>query len=230
MSAIFTDIATPFAVAVEHVTQVEFDAAGATHWLTVEEQARYDELKLNAVAKRSRQWLLGRYAAKVACRRWLQGRGVEVSEWQSIQISNAENGMPHLTIHGSDNPPTLSIAHSGEEAIAAVADPGNQIGVDIENRTLHSELHALSKRICNETEYQRWFAGIAGTKLPERFRQLWLAKEATAKCTGRGLRWRPGAFEVMQLSEREALVVHGDEQYVVHYENRRMAFAATAWC
>ena len=228
MSAVFTDIDVPFALAVEHVTQVEFDAAGLSHWLTVEEQARYDELKLKAVAKRSRQWLLGRYAAKVACRRWLQGQGLEVSEWRAIQVGNTENGMPRLTIHGSDNSPTLGIAHSGEEAIAAVADPGNQVGVDIENRILHSELHALSKRICNETEYQRWFTGLAVEMLSERFRQLWLAKEATAKCTGKGLQWRPGTFEVVRLSEREAIVLHGDEQYVVHYENRRIAFASRA--
>jgi phosphopantetheinyl transferase len=229
MNAIFTEHDAPFSLAAELVTQTEFNALQLNEWLTDAEQTRYDELQHNAVVKRCRQWLLGRYAAKCACRRWLEEQGKDIVEWCDIQVSNSETGMPFLTIQGIENPPTLSIAHSGEVAIAAVAAPGNPIGVDIESRTPHTDLHALAKRITSEIEYQRWFADIKEAELPKLFHQLWLAKEATAKCTGRGLQWQPGTFDVLQLNEKDAEVSYGKARYAIHYENRGTAFSALAW-
>lgn len=228
MSAIFSDVAAPFPLVAEYVTQSEFDATVLTDWLTDDEQRRYVELQATAVAKRSRQWLLGRYAAKMACRRWLKEQGRPIATWCDIQIGNSESGMPFITIKGLGTEPAISIAHSGNEAIAAITAPGNPIGVDIENRPLHTDLHALAKRISSEAEFQRWFATITVDELSERFRTLWLAKEATAKCTGKGLQWRPGMFEVVALDRDTAEVSYGDKSYAVDITRTVGGMAAIA--
>lgn len=228
MSAIFTDIDLPFMLAVECHIQTEFEAAVLSDWLTDEEQTRYLELQATAVAKRSRQWLLGRYAAKAACRRWLKEQGMPVVGWRDIQLGNNQFGMPFITIQGIEKVPTISIAHSGNEAIAAIAAPGHPVGVDIESRPPHTDLRALAKRISSESEFNRWFAAIEGEELAERFRYLWLAKEATAKCTGKGLQWQPGMFEVMELGENSAEVSHGDRHYAVYLSRTTEGMAALA--
>lgn len=219
MSAIFVDADVPFPLTIEYVSQANFDAAGMANWLTHDEQERFAELQSNAVTKRSRQWLLGRYAAKLACRRWLEERGMSVTEWTDIQINNTANGMPRLAIKNIKESPTLSIAHSGDEAIAAVAEPGCRIGVDIESNTPRANLKALAKRICSESERSRWFNGVEHGALTERFTQLWLAKEAVAKSTGEGLRWKPGMFEVVDLSATTAHVQHNGCRFVVCFES-----------
>lgn len=219
MSAIFTDIDVPFALAVEHVTLAEFEAAGFQQWLAEAERIRFEELKTHAVAKRCRQWLLGRYAAKVACRRWLEGQGKPVVDWQAIQISNDPNGMPKFQLDGMKDSPALSIAHSGDEAVAAVAAPGNPIGIDIETGVARSNLPELAKRISSEQEYLQWFADATEDELAERFLQLWLAKEATAKCTGMGLQWRLATFEVRKIGHFELTVAHDGNDYTVYLSN-----------
>lgn len=219
MSAIFTEIEIPFALAVEHASRDEFEAVGLSHWLAEGERLHYQELEKNAVAKRCRQWLLGRYAGKVACRRWLEEQGMQVVDWQAIQISNDSNGMPQLYLDGMNEPPAISIAHTGDEAIAVVAAPGNSVGIDIETRVAHSNLPALAKRISSEPEYQLWFANATEAEMAERFLQLWLAKEATAKCTGMGLQWRLPSFAVQKAAPRELTVEHEGKNYTVRLAN-----------
>lgn len=219
MSAIFTDIDIPFALTVEYVTSAEFEAAGIQQWLAEAERIRYEELKTHAVAKRCRQWLLGRYAAKVACRRWLAGQGKLVVDWQGIQISNDPNGMPKLNLDGVNDLLTLSIAHSGDEAVAVVAASGNPIGIDIELRVAHSNLPALTKRVSSDQEYQQWFADATEEEQAERFLQLWLAKEAAAKCTGMGLQWRLPSIEVQKVAPMELAVEHEGKEYTVRLSN-----------
>ncbi len=215
MSAIFTDIDMPFALAVEHVTWDEFEAAGLQQWLADAERVRYEELEKNAVDKRCRQWLLGRYAAKIACRRWLEEQGRPVVEWQAIQISNDSSGMPMLSLDCRHDSLAISIAHTGDEAVAVVAAQGNSIGIDLETRVAHSNLPKLAKRISGEQEYQQWFANATEEEMAEGFLQLWLAKEATAKCTGVGLQWRLPSFAVQKVAPMELTVEHEGKDYTV---------------
>jgi phosphopantetheinyl transferase len=228
MSAIFSDIVTSFPLVVEHVTQSEFEVAGLKDWLTDEEQARYQQLQASAVEKRSSQWLLGRYAAKIACCRWLEQQSMPVPGWRNMQIGNNQSGMPFITIQGIEEAPTISIAHSGNEAVAAVAAPGNPIGVDIESRSPRTNLQALAKRICSETEFNHWFAPIEDGELAERFLILWLIKEAVAKCCGKGLQWRPELFAVVKLDKKTAEVVHDDKGYAVNISRTSDGMAAMA--
>ncbi len=229
MSTIFTDIDVPFPFVAECVSQSDFDAVNLSDWLCDQEKTRYRQLQASAVTKRSRQWLLGRYAAKSACRRWLEEQGLSVVVWNEIQISNNESGMPFITIQGIDEVPAISIAHSGYEAIAAIAAPDNPVGVDIESRVPRTDLLALAKRICSETEFNRWIASIKDNELPDRFRALWLAKEAVAKCSGKGLQWKPGSFEVVVLSDDAAEVRHGESRYVIGMNCTSEGVAALAW-
>jgi phosphopantetheinyl transferase len=228
VSAIFTDIDVSFSLAVEYVNQGDFDALNLTDWLSDEERTRYTQLQTSAISKRSRQWLLGRYAAKSACRRWLEEQGLPVVKWHEIQIFNDQSGMPLITIRGIEEAPTITIAHSGTEAVAAIAAPGNSVGVDIESHTPRTDLHALAKRICSETEFNRWIAIVKDDELPDRFRALWLAKEAVAKCCGKGLQWQPGMFEVVKLEENRAEVSHGDKRYSVDINRTADGMAALA--
>lgn len=215
MSAIFTDIEVPFALAVEHVSWDEFEAAGLQRWLADAEIRHYEELAKHAVDKRCRQWLLGRYAAKVACRRWLEEQGRPVVDWRAIQISNAPNGMPILSLDGMKDSHAISIAHTGDEAIAVVAAAGNLVGLDLETRVAHTNLPGLAKRISSEQEYQQWFANATEEEMAEGFLQLWLAKEATAKCTGVGLQWRLPSFAVQKVAPMELTVEHEGKDYTV---------------
>jgi phosphopantetheinyl transferase len=229
VSAIFNDIDVSFSLSVECIKQSVFDALNITNWLSEEEQTRYKQLQISAVTKRSRQWLLGRYAAKSACRRWLEEQGLPVVEWRDIEIGNSESGMPFITIQGIEEAPTISIAHSGNEAIAVIAAPGHPVGVDIESRTPRTNLHALAERICSEAEFNRWFTSVKDVELPDRFRALWLAKEAVAKCGGKGLQWQPGMFEVVGLDEDSAEVSYGENQYAVAMARTAEGMAAIAW-
>lgn len=219
MSAIFANLDVPFSLAVELVTQADFDAAGLTDWLTDDEQVRFEELKVHAVAKRGLQWLLGRYAAKLACRRWMEEQGMPITEWNNIQVDNDSNGMPRLTISGMTDLPNLSIAHSGHEAIAAVSAHAVPVGVDIESHIPQMHAAALAKRVSSTTEYQRWFLNITEEVLSERLLYFWVAKEATSKCVGSGLQWQTKAFQIIDMHMTQLSVEFNGSVYSVYLDD-----------
>ena len=83
---------------------------------------------------RYRQWLLGRAAAKTLLQRTAGELAIEVPQHKQIHIRRTPTGWPQpLTLQGQHLPVSLSISHSGEQALCAVCpDLEGTVGADIE--------------------------------------------------------------------------------------------------
>ena len=120
-------------------------------------------------ARRSAEYLAGRALLRHALAHHT-GRHAA-----SFRIETTSDGKPHCA-----DGPALSVAHSGDVVVCALADFG-PLGVDVETGTPR-ELAAVAERFFTATE-ARWLAAE-----PERrFRMLWVLKEAYLKALGVGL-------------------------------------------
>jgi len=85
----------------------------------------------------ARQWLLGRIAAQDAVRRWLWRRGAGPVWGIEVAIDNDDAGRPFVARLPerpgipADPPPSISIAHKTELAVALV-DAEGDVGIDLE--------------------------------------------------------------------------------------------------
>ena len=105
-------------------------------YLNAAERTDYEGLS----ARRQRQWLLGRIAAKDAVRQWLWDQGHGPVFPCEISVTNDPTGQPRVAgpfagdLH-------VSIAHSGELGVAMVS-PNGPVGIDVEavdDRALDTE-------------------------------------------------------------------------------------------
>ena len=104
------------------------------------EQAQLDAFRM---AKRRRDWLLGRWTAKHLVQQYLvKTLGGETPPLPAILIAADPDGAPYAILD-SQSPPhllrllaslfSLSISHSGDRAFCALTDgPGATVGADIE--------------------------------------------------------------------------------------------------
>ena len=92
---------------------------------------------------------------------------------ESIKIEYSEHGKPHCTSHDVQ----FSVSHSGEYVICAADD--KRIGADIEK--IKAVPETLVKKIFNKKE-ALWVGDS-----PERFFEVWTAKEAYLKLIGLGV-------------------------------------------
>ena len=162
-------------------------------YLNAAERAEYEGLN----ARRQRQWLLGRIAAKDAVRQWLWDRGHGPVFPCEITVSNDPTGQPRIAgpfagdLH-------VSIAHSGELGVAMVS-PDGPVGVDVEavdDRALDTErigFTAAEHRLLDTEAAATAGDAHARTTALVRF---WAAKEAVAKARGTGFLGNPRNFEV----------------------------------
>ena len=146
-------------------------------------------------------WLMGRIAAKDAVRLWWWARGAGDLWGIEIGVGTLPSGQPVVTSLPSRpdlppvDPPSLSIAHKKDLAVALVdARPG--VGIDleaVERREPGVEAAALT------ADEVRLLDELAGTDPDLRalwFTRIWAAKEAAAKAEGTGLAGRPRQFVV----------------------------------
>jgi 4'-phosphopantetheinyl transferase len=119
--------------------------------------------------RRSAEFLAGRALLRHALAQYT-GRHAA-----SFCIETTGGGKPHCV-----DGPALSIAHSGTVVVCALADVG-ALGVDVETRTPR-ELAAVAERFFTAAE-ARWLAA----EPEQRFRMLWVLKEAYLKALGVGL-------------------------------------------
>lgn len=93
-----------------------------------------------------------------------------------IEIQKDQNGKPYIVNLGIN----ISISHSGDYVVCAVDN--KPIGIDIEKiRDINLN---VSKRFCNTDEYNYIFSNECN--MPERFFEIWTAKEAEFKRLGGG--------------------------------------------
>lgn len=175
----------------ELAASLEHDAARARrcldHWLAPRERATLARL---SVPKRRREWLAGRVAAKELVRRRHRIAGEDALQRIEIvvQREGPNRGKPSYRIDESPGPFDLSISHSGDRAVAALASsPQEQIGIDIEQIEARGEsFEALALSTAERTLVSR----LAGEDRAVAVTQRWALKEALSKALGAGLRLR----------------------------------------
>ncbi len=138
-------------------------------------------------AKRRRDWLMGRIAAKEAVRFWImQQDGIALLP-ADIEILAEPEGRPFVNVLSYDglSVPTISISHSNGAAIAAVAV--GPVGADFEYVT------SVDMSLLAEGGFSAAEREVFGST-PEALLSGWCAKEAAAKSAGSGLTGRPKSF------------------------------------
>ena len=164
----------------------------AEAWLSVAERGRLQGLRLPA---RRREWLAGRVAAKQAVCRRLGLAGPHA--WPDIEIvptrHGPRRGQPTYTHAGEPGSCALSLAHAGGTAVAALADGGVDIGVDLEPALAFDPVGESLLLSAAET---RRLGGVRGESRRRTLTWIWVLKEALAKALGVGLRLRLPDVEV----------------------------------
>ena len=160
------------------------------------EEERGEWRQLQGSPRRRREWLSGRAALKEAVRHWIHARSGELVYAADVVVRHDEYGAP--LVDGWWNgtlvdAPQVSLSHSGESCLAAVAEPGLAVGVDLESMgRAQPELVAQSLAV----QELPLVEGLSGAALEERVLRLWCAKEAAAKCLGIGLQGEPADYVV----------------------------------
>lgn len=194
---------------------LRFDPADIDKWevlLSSEEALRADAFPRT---KRRNEFVLGRAAARLL----LSERMTEPPD--AVRLEVAESGA--VDVMGTDL--HISIAHSGEHAVAAAAP--RHIGVDIEGiQARHSDL----ARFMLHPEERHLIDAIPLDD--ERTHILcWTLKEATLKAMRTGLRVSPKKLRLdLDLEAEQARVhVEGGETWTVQFEEWDGYYVAVAF-
>ncbi|MBI4423935.1 MAG: 4'-phosphopantetheinyl transferase superfamily protein [Elusimicrobia bacterium] len=135
-----------------------------------------------AVAKRRREWLAARLAAKRLLGRRLAAAGAPRPA-PRIRILNAPSREPYVALGAGDAPDRalpISLAHAGGYGACALGEPGALVGVDLER--IEPRAPAWRELMADESELTPELAASA-----ESLTRLWCAKEAVLKLLGTGL-------------------------------------------
>lgn len=195
--------------------QIAYDARKAGVWrrlLSKEEQARWEEF---AFEKRRREFLLGRVAARTLLSERL-GLAPE-----AVPLQTASDGAVEVVGNGC----AVSIAHSGDEAAAAVAP--RAVGVDLER--IAPRRRGIERFIFHPKERD------LPRKLPlaraDALTLCWAVKEATLKALRTGLQLMPSKLRLdLDLAARAAIVeVEARGIWQVRFDRRGDFYLAVAF-
>jgi 4'-phosphopantetheinyl transferase EntD len=172
-------------VSIARVAELAEGGGRAAAWLTPRERRHLDGLLL---AKRRRDWLAGRIAAKELARRRHRLEGPD--SFQRIDVDavadGPERGRPRYQIGGAAGPYGLSISHSSDRAVAALGHaPGERVGVDIEQPV--DAKPGFDEIVLSAPEREALRRLDAAAARAARTR-IFTAKEALLKALGTGLR------------------------------------------
>jgi len=156
-------------------------------WLAPGER---DTLARLAVPKRRREWLAGRVAAKELVRQ--RHRVAAEDALRRIEIvalrEGPRKGKPSYRIDGTPGCFDLSISHSRDRAVAALAaTPQEHIGIDIEQ--IEARAESFDALALSDPE-RALLAGLDGAARAIATTERWVLKEALSKALGAGLRLR----------------------------------------
>jgi phosphopantetheinyl transferase len=159
----------------------------------------------------ARQWLLGRIAVKDAVRQQLWDAGAGPTFPIEVTVSNDSSGRPHVA-GPFDDPPQVSLAHTGSLAAALVGGPSRcspGVGIDIEQIT-HRDDRTVAA-ILTDAECRLLDARCSSVaERPSWVTRFWAAKEAVAKAAGTGFGGRPHQFTVQRIDGDRLLVAAGE--------------------
>lgn len=182
--------------------------------LHLEEQAKAATFTLE---KRREEFITGRLCARQALLAYLANNGLEVPDVHNLEIrvDNDEAGRPFFSSHntGSFQVPSLTIAHSGNYAVANISPKHLFTGIDIQNS--EKTLQRIEDRFCSDTEklFLRGRRTSNETEL-RALNRIWSAKEAARKLLGN---WKLPGFLELDLCEVEPM---GDGLLVLTLANK----------
>ncbi len=168
---------------------------GRLDWLTPAERARYDGFRFE---KRQQDWLLGRWAAKLAL---LKLAGLPRSDIARFEVLSASSGAPVARLDGRPHDAGLSISHSHGRAFSVASGETTDLGCDIERVEPRSAAFVETFFTAAERERVQHAAAEHRDILVTR---IWSAKESTLKALRTGLRADTRSVEVIDDSERAA--------------------------
>lgn len=167
--------------------------------LSLREQETWS--RLEGPERRRREWLLGRLAAKNAVRLFAKKQYRIRVTTTDVEIATDRYGRP--TVEGKiaeeiDGDISISISHSGGEAVALAGKCGDHGGVGIDIERVDQSCAGLETGILDAKE-QALFSAIPASERDEWLLRLWCAKEAVAKAIGRGMAGGPLNLVVQEL-------------------------------
>jgi phosphopantetheinyl transferase len=160
--------------------------------LSVPERREWDALQTHR--ERGNAWLRGRAAAKGAVRA-LSGTGQTPAD---IRIATLDTGRPCVA---GDPGVSISIAHSGERAVALAAAGVAGAGIDLEpSRPLPADSVPIAFDAAELSEL------AAGDTESTWLTRGWCAKESVAKALGSGLDRGPGRLKVTRADRATGVI------------------------
>ena len=182
-------LALPDGMNVYWLEQTEADLPPDNAWLSLEEARQMDRLRF---AKRRADWRLGRWTAKRAVALCL-GIPEQPRELAEIEILAAPSGAPEvvLDVQLATNfaiplvAPRISLSHSCDRAVCAVALSGAALGCDLEEIAPRSDAFVADFFTAQE---QATVARSSPADRPRISTLIWSAKESSLKALHTGLR------------------------------------------
>lgn len=172
-------------------TMLDADARRAERclslWLAPAERDLFARME---VPKRRREWLAGRVAAKEVIRRRLGLTGDDALRAIEIVASRdaRDKGKPSYRYGGEPGAFDLSITHSHDRAIAALALTTDvRIGIDVEQIETRGESF---EELALSAAERAQVSGLAPEARARAVTERWVLKEALSKALGIGLQLR----------------------------------------
>jgi phosphopantetheinyl transferase len=156
-------------------------------------------------ARQKREHIISRIALKDAVRAFIAENGGEMLYPVEFYCDHDENGKPYVQGYGSAaekvNGLCVSLAHKGDAAVAIVANEA--VGIDLEKIEEKSEDFLKIAYTDKEIEL------LKSMDCPHAAIRFWVAKEASAKKAGTGLKGDPKHYEISAV-EGDILFVRED--------------------
>jgi len=162
-----------------YLTQHQHDLPPHEHWLTEQEAAVLAGFKF---PKRRRDWLLGRWTAKMALRRFLPAPDQPMTHWQILADSD---GAPMILEDGRKTDIPISLSHSGSRALCVLAEEPMQMGCDLE--TVEARSRAFEETFFTDSELSM-LGRHRGRDRARLATLIWSAKESALKAVRVGLK------------------------------------------
>lgn len=148
-------------------------------WLAAGEAAKLAAMRFE---KRRADWRLGRWTAKLAVSAYLN---IPWNSLRQIEIRPEPSGAPAVWLRDRPAPVTISLSHRAGAAICTVAEPGVELGCDLEVVEPRSAAFLADYF----TQEERAFVEQAPpSDRPRLLALLWCAKESALKALRVGLR------------------------------------------
>ena len=178
----------------------EIRANLSTHFC-LEEKEQYQSLKQD---KKRREYLLGRYACKLAV-------GLYLKEKDLQKIKVVQSVVKHPMIkHLSIDTPEVTLSHCDPYAVALAYEAGHPTGIDIENK-IFSRNRAFERGM-TETEV-KLCQNNGGTSFDRLANVLWTVKEALSKAIKCGF---TVPFKLLEIKE---IVKKNESEYYITFKN-----------